>query len=112
MVPSCLKAAGCRCSPLLPVWAWHWFVLAAFPAGKDGQSALKAEAEIRSLEGAEIYCSRKLKTHTLPFGVSLALPVPVWGKRWLCTRPVCCAGASWGGSRDTGENSQAGVTEP
>lgn len=97
-MPCCLKAAWVQMQPLAPSSGLALVCSGSFPAGKDGRSALKAEAESWSLGGAEIYCSRKLKMHT-SCGVSLALPVPGRGKRGLC----------WGGIRDTGKNSQ--VTE-
>ena len=85
LVPSCLKVVGNGASvlgrwrPLLLPGRWYWFILVAFSASRDGQSALKAKGENQSSEGAKIYCSRKLKIYASAFGVTLALPLSVWG---------------------------------
>lgn len=80
LVPHCLKAVGNgvsvlgRWRPSFLPGRWYWFVLVA-----DGQSALRAKAEIQSSEGAEIYCSRKLKMYASAYGVAPVLPLSVWG---------------------------------
>lgn len=91
LVPHCLKAVGNgvsvlgRWRPSFLPGRWYWFVLVA-----DGQSALRAKAENQSSEGAEIYCSRKLKMYASAYGVAPVLPLSVWGGvRAPCSALLC-----------------------
>lgn len=94
---SCLKVVGngasvlVRWRPSLLPGRRYWFVLVAFPASRGGQSALKAKRENLSSEGAEIYCSMKCKMYASAFGVTLALPLSVWGGARALNSALICS---------------------